>query len=131
MRPERIEERWRECHERILGLAERVKPSQMMHIRGEWLVSEPDLYLPQICEWLNISSAPAAIEAMKHPENSPYACMGPPNAPYGSNPGYVEDPRLRVAPAPHFALDGPLEWVPGSQGFSDRTIELARLLGYC
>lgn len=130
LKPNMIEKRWRDRHERILRLADRLAPGQMMYLKGEWLIADPDAYLPQICDWLDVGSDAAALEAMKHPEDSPYACVGPRNAREGNNPGYLKDPRLRVAPAPKLSLQGPLEWLPGSDGFSGQTIELAHFLGY-
>jgi hypothetical protein len=130
LRPTVIEKRWRDRHEIILRLEERLEPRQMMYMKGDWLIADPDFYLPQICDWLGVSSAPAMIEAMKHPEDSPYACVGPSNAREGNNPGYLKDPHLRIAPPPDLSLEGPLEWVPGGGGFAVQSRELAQLLGY-
>ena len=51
-----------------------------MRVRGEDLLGEPDTYLRKIAEWLGLRTDEEAIEAMKHPEQSPYACIGPENA---------------------------------------------------
>jgi hypothetical protein len=44
---------------------------------------------------LDIRTDEEAIEAMKHPERSPYACFGPVNARFGNNPGFQRAPALR------------------------------------
>jgi hypothetical protein len=44
---------------------------------------------------LDVRTDEEAIEAMKHPERSPYACFGPVNARFGNNPGFQREPALR------------------------------------
>ena len=100
-----------------------------MRIKGEDLLSYPDIYLPQIAEWLGVRTDSEAIAAMKRPENSPYACMGPENALYGNDINFLQNPRLRTGKVEEPSLIGPLEWSP-DQTFTPAVISLARQFGY-
>ena len=127
--PERV---WRVSHERIVAATEWLPPGQCMRIKGEALLANINLYLPQICEWLGIRSDPEAIEAMKHPEESPYASPGPRGATRGNDPNFLENPRLdfdRLARTREPLLAGELSWRSG-EGFGTATLRLARQLGY-
>jgi len=86
---------WLVAHLNIFNFTEQLPLGQCMRIKGEDLLSEPDVYLPQIAEWLGLDTSTAAIEAMKHPENSPYACVGPVGARFGHDYKFLESPKLR------------------------------------
>lgn len=124
--PERI---WLASHSNITAFARRLPEGQCMRLRGEDLVANPDCYLPQICEWLGLRDDAEAIEAMKHPEHSPFACPGPQNALYGNDPNFLQSPALRPVKIEEASLDGELEWAPGQQ-FSAATRKLAKEFGY-
>ncbi len=125
-----IEDNWLKAQKNILRLTEPLPLGQSMRLQGELLLADPDRYLRQIAEWLDIEVDAAALEAMKHPEHSPFATVGPPNARGGNNRKYLEDPRLRISAAPRVYLTDPLDWMPGGSGFSPATIALARRFGY-
>ncbi|MBF0393759.1 MAG: sulfotransferase [Alphaproteobacteria bacterium] len=125
-----IERYWHRTHADLAEFGAGLPPGRYMYLRGEAFLAEPRLWLGQIAEWLGISGAPEAIEAMCHPETSSYARPGPANAPYGHNPGFLEDPRLRIGAPPPASLAGPLDWMPDGDGFAANTIGLARRLGY-
>lgn len=126
----KVELHWLETHKSILDFTNRLGLGQSMRLQGELLLSDPDTYLVQICQWLGISTAPEAIDAMKHPEQSPYACYGPPNARGGNNRGFLEDPKLRVLKRQKISLNDPLEWLNDNGIFQEETIALARQFGY-
>ena len=71
------EELWLESNRNAMTLMDQLQPGQGMRIRGEDLLQDPEYYLAQICEWLEIRTDETAIEVMLHPENSPYAFIGP------------------------------------------------------
>lgn len=122
---------WHERHRSICAFSTRLDPAQYMYLQGEWFLERPDVLLPQICEWLDLSTDPAAIDAMMHPERSPFASHGPENARLGNNPGFIERPEFRVGPVRAETLDGPLEWVSGGETvFAESTRNLAHQLGY-
>lgn len=120
---------WGQCQQNILEFTSMLPEGQCMRIKGEDLLSEPDVYLPQIAEWLGVRTDMEAIESMKHPENSPYACMGPENALYGNDINFLQNPKLRSGRVKEASLVGPLEWAP-DQIFTPAVIKLARQFGY-
>ncbi len=127
--PERI---WRVSHSVSVTVTDGLPPGQCMRLKGEALLRDLGLYLPQICEWLGIRADAEAIEAMMHPENSPYARPGPRGAPFGNDPNYLEHPaidRERLARIKEPSLDGDLSWRPGEM-FAVETCRLAKRLGY-
>ena len=129
MDPERI---WRGAHGLIMTLTAGLPLGQCMRIKGEALLTDLDTYLPQICEWLEIRSDAEAIDAMMHPERSPYACPGPPGAPRGNDPNFLTAPaidRARLAKIKEPSLEGELNWRPG-QMFAAETRRVAKQLGY-
>jgi hypothetical protein len=126
----RMEENWLKVHGHILRFTERLPVGQSLHLQGELLLADPDRYLRQVAEWLEICVDAEAIEAMKHPEASPFATVGPNNARGGNNRKYLEDPRLRTGKPPKVNLIDPLEWMTDGSRFSPATVALARRLGY-
>lgn len=126
LEPERI---WREAHANVVAFARRLPEGQCMRLKGEALLSDPHLYLPQICQWLGVRDDAAAIAAMLHPEASPFACPGPPSAPYGNDPNFLDSPALRPGAVTEPRLAGDLEWAPGQQ-FTPATVKLAKEFGY-
>lgn len=127
---EMVEERWTSAQITILEFARTLPVDQYVYLRGEDLLNDPAAFLPQIAEWIGVSSDASSIEAMMHPEKSPYACVGPENALGGNNPGFLKDPELRLKTIKSSSLDGPLEWMDSGAGFSAQTREIAHMLGY-
>ncbi|MBL4811582.1 MAG: sulfotransferase [Rhodobacteraceae bacterium] len=120
---------WLKPHVNAKEFLDSVPNDQWLRLRGEDLMTDPDLYLPQLCDWLGLRCDAEAIEAMKHPENSPYACFGPENAKYGNDPGFMEKPVLRPYTAKTPSLDDRLpEGVTGE--ISEATRYYATLFGY-
>lgn len=120
---------WLQPHTRVKEFLDSIPSGQWLRLQGEQLLGDPGLYLPQIAQWLGIRTDAEAIEAMKHPETSPYACMGPENAQFGNDPGFMENPALRPYKAKPASLDDPLpEGVSGE--FSDALRHYANLFGY-
>ncbi len=87
---------WYQMHNNIYNFLNNLPIGQVMRIKGEDLLSDPDLYLPQIAEWLQLRTDKEAIEAMKHPESSPYAYVGPPPVRGGNDPKFMRNPKLRL-----------------------------------
>lgn len=127
--PERL---WLRAHQNILEFAATLPPGQCMRIKGEALLTDLQRYLPQICDWLGVAADADSITAMLHPETSPYACLGPPGAPYGNDPNFIASPALdldRLARIGEPPLEGPLDWAPERE-FSAPVLKLARQFGY-
>lgn len=88
---------WHHSHNTIMNFTAQLPEGQSIRIQGEKLLTENDKYLIQLSEWLGIRSDEEALYAMKHPEFSPYACVGPVNARYGNDPKFLMSPELRAA----------------------------------
>lgn len=124
--PERI---WLQPHKRILEFLASIPEERRLRVRGEDLMARPREHLKNIAEWLRIESDPASIEAMMHPERSPFACIGPPNAKYGNDPNFLERPTLRAYTPKPMNLDDPLS-VGGGVYMNDETKQYASFFGY-
>jgi hypothetical protein len=86
---------WHHIHSNILRFTRTLPLGQTLRVKGEDVLSDPDRYLPQIAEWMGIRTDAEATEAMKHPERSPYACVGPDPARGGNDPKFMRSPKLR------------------------------------
>ena len=127
--PERT---WRVCHTIAVTVTNDLPLGQCMRLKGEAMLSNLEFYLPQVCEWLGIRADAEAVEAMMHPENSPYAKPGPRSAQFGNDPNFLENPaidRERLAKLKEPRLAGELSWRPGEM-FTPETLRLARQFGY-
>jgi hypothetical protein len=98
-------------------------------IRGEDLLGEPDRFLPVLAEWLGVSRTNHAIEEMKHPERSPYACYGPQRAKWGNDHFFIDSPVLRSERAAKVSLTDRLS-SSAAVGLHPRVVALAREFGY-
>ena len=107
-----------------------VPDDQKMLLHIEQLFSETEQTLRQIAGWLGLRTDDEAIEAMKHPERSPYARFGPPSARYGNEPFFLRSPGLGPKQPKMHTLGGPLSWRPTAQEFLPEVKELARQFGY-
>ena len=122
---------WLRANLNILRFTRKLQPGQTLCIQGELLLSQPEVYLPQIAEWLDIRTDADAIAEMLHPERSPYAHVGPPNAPFGHDPNFLNNPRFENKPIRPTRLEGPFDWpATGRNRFSHATLKTARILGY-
>jgi hypothetical protein len=86
---------WYQMHKNIMEFTSKLPTGQVLRLKGEDVLSEPDRYLPQIADWLGVRTDRAAIEEMKHPENSPYARVGPAPARGGNDGKFMRSPVLR------------------------------------
>lgn len=127
--PERT---WLRSQSNILDFARDLAPGQIMRIKGEDLLRDPELYLAQICEWLGLDAGEDALEAMLHPEDSPFAGLGPPSALFGNDPNFLANPALdfgRLGRIKEPPIEDEVAWRPG-QTFSKPVLRLARQFGY-
>jgi hypothetical protein len=126
-----LEKLWLNRHLELIEFGKSVAPGHYMFLKGELFFEQPVSLLTQICEWLDISADQAAMAHMLRPEDSPFARLGPPNAKFGNNPGFIENPALRIGKIKEENLQDPLEWFQGRNVyFSQQTRELALMLGY-
>lgn len=141
---------WYLMHKNILDFTNTLPVGQTIRIKGEDVLSEPNTYLPQIAQWLNLRTDNEAIEAMKHPENSPYAYVGPNPARGGNDPKFMRSPKLRSGRVKEpslkeFFATQSWEWVAGEikdllresefelsseEEVAEEITKLANLMGY-
>jgi hypothetical protein len=121
---------WYLRHSQVLAFTRRLPETQRMCIRGEDLLADPEATLTSVARWLGLRADAAAIEPMKHPEQSPFACLGPWNARFGGDPKFLSNPVLRPFRAEEASLDQPVPWREEGAYFTSEVRELARELGY-
>jgi hypothetical protein len=122
---------WHRQHSNILNFLATVPQCQQLRMRGEDLLAAPDCHLAEIADWIGVRTTPDAINKMKHPEESPFACFGPANALWGGGDSYFfRDPKLHSSKVKVSSLEGPLPWRRDGGEFSTEVRELAQQLGY-
>jgi len=121
---------WYVLNNNVRTFFETLSDDQKCMVRGEDILSAPDAALRNIAAWMGIRTDAAAIEAMKHPERSPYACYGPHGARYGNDEFFLRNPVLRPERAESPGLDGPLSWRRDGKELLPEVKRLAREFGY-
>jgi Sulfotransferase family len=111
-------------------LDQEIAPERHLRIRSEDLLADPTTELCRIARWLRLRTDSSAIEAMTHPEASPFASLGPSNAPLGGDPNFLRQPGLRRGNSEEVSLKGPVPWRADDLGFRAETHLLARQFGY-
>lgn len=86
---------WPVTQRNILDFCASLAPGQYLRIRGEEVLEDAPRVMRQVAEWLGLRTDDAAVTAMLHPEESPYAHLGPVNAPFGNDPKFVDNPVFR------------------------------------
>jgi hypothetical protein len=124
------QEAWLNAHVNILRFLRRVPRQQWMRIKGEDFLQNIESEAGKICRWLDIDDSAEALEAMKYPERSPFACYGPATARLGGDPYFLEAPQLRPYKAKEPTLEGPLSWRPDGRSFNPEVRALAQSFGY-
>jgi hypothetical protein len=121
---------WLRCNRNIVSFLEGIHPDRQMRLRGEDLLGNPDKHLRDIAIWLNLRCDPEAIEAMKHPEHSPFACFGPRNARMGGDENFFQRPTLQPLRQTAQSLHGAVPWRRDGKGLRPVIQDLARRFGY-
>ncbi|MHA6326658.1 sulfotransferase family protein [Roseivivax sp. CAU 1753] len=124
---------WLRGHQNITNFTAKLPVGQCLRVKAEMLLSDPEKYLGQICDWLGIAADAKAIEEMMHPENSPFACIGPPSARYGNDPNFLKNPVLDMSRLQNIQepdVEMPAPWRDDGSTLSPETIKLARQFGY-
>jgi len=130
--PPRVEPQyeWYKTQTRILHFLKQIPEKRKCVLRGEEFTGEPEKNLKAICGWLGLEWSAEIGSQMMHPENSPYACVGPFGAHSGNNPGFQRSPHFRASDRQPGALDRPLPWREDGFGLKPEVSELARSFGY-
>lgn len=86
---------WYQMHQNIISFTDTLPVGQTLRVKGEDILSDPEVYLPQIMQWMGRRDDTAAIESMLRPESSPYACIGPAPARGGNDTKFMRSPKMR------------------------------------
>jgi hypothetical protein len=121
---------WYDNHMRIKSFTAALPAEQWLRLRGEAFLTEPEAHLRGVSEWLGLPCDDAAVERMMHPEESPFACIGPPSAAYGNDHDFLEKPEFRQFRDKGDNLDEALAWRGDGCGFLREIKELAQEFGY-
>jgi hypothetical protein len=122
---------WYALNMNICEFLESVPRQRKLRIRSEDLLADPDRILCQIAAWMGVKADPASIAEMKHPERSPYSCIGPRGARFGNDLNFLKDPFFRTGVIRATkSLDGPLSWRADGSGFLPEVRDLAHKFGY-
>jgi len=121
---------WHDANALIMNFLNDLPREQWLRVQGEQVLADPDVELTRICQWLELPCGPHELAAMKAPEQSPYAHVGPINARLGNDINFLLEPRLRPAQRDNYDLDEPVPWRPDGQGLHPVVVDLARELGY-
>jgi predicted RNA-binding Zn-ribbon protein involved in translation (DUF1610 family) len=121
---------WVEVHQRILRFTAALSKPRALRVRAEDVLNAPEKWLPEIARWLEIRDDDEAIEAMRHPESSPFARFGPRGSGVigGHDHGFLRDPVPRRAALPA-SFEPPEGWI-GEPQLWRRAASLARRFGY-
>lgn len=124
---------WHDGQTRILQFLRTIPQERVLRIRGEDILADPSHEMPKVAEWLGLITTEADRERMCHPENSPYAFVGPVNARLGNDINFLKYPKLKPQVSPRQSLPNltvPLSWRSDGKALYPQVIELARQMGY-
>ena len=121
---------WHDLNLNILDFLDEVPPERQMRMRGEDIMADPRRHLAEIARWAGLRDDDEAVDAMMHPEQSPFACFGPINALFGNDPNFLAGPTFRPHTPKVPALDKPVPWRLDGKGLYPQVIALANEFGY-
>ena len=76
---------WHDANVLVMEFLNELPREQWLRVQGERVLADPDTELTRICQWLGLPCGPRDLAAMKTPEQSPYAHVGPINARLGND----------------------------------------------
>jgi hypothetical protein len=121
---------WHDANALIMEFLNELPREQWLRVQGERVLADPDTELARICQWLELPCGASELAAMKVPEQSPYAHVGPINARLGNDINFLLEPRLQPAELTEYDFAEPLPWRPDGQNLHPAVIELAQEFGY-
>ncbi|UOM35546.1 sulfotransferase [Acuticoccus sp. I52.16.1] len=86
---------WVRINRNICDQLEGLDPAHVHIVRLEDVAADPEATLTRLAGALGLRDDAAAIEAMLHPERSPFAAVGPIGAPYGDDRTFLREPAFR------------------------------------
>jgi hypothetical protein len=121
---------WYDVNFRVDELGSRLSSQCYLRVRAEDVLNDSRPHLWRIATWLGLPADDPAINAMQHPERSPFASFGPPDSGVagGNDRAFLRDPVPRRVECPR-QVEMPNGW-SGPQHVWTAVVELARRLGY-
>jgi hypothetical protein len=121
---------WYEIHRRILNFAAGLPEDRYLRVRAEDVLNHTQSQLHAITAWLGIRADEDAIDAMQHPEASPFAHPGlaASGVAGGNDPGFLQDPIPHRVEIPS-NLEPPPGWI-ADPSIWKMVVDLANRLGY-
>jgi hypothetical protein len=118
-----------QTHRRILEFGRSVGEQRLLRVKAEEILNHSDVWLGTIVRWLSLDDGPQAIEAMKHPERSPFSTPGPPGSGVigGNDAAFLRDPMPHPVMVPE-SLGPPTGWPDDHHWAQVRAV--ASALGY-
>lgn len=99
-RPDVCARSWLNVNQRIAAFCHRLPPEQVLQVQAEHVVSGDRAALARLARFAGVSAADDAIEAMRHPERSPYVTVPDAVALGGLDSGFLARPALRPPARP-------------------------------
>lgn len=121
---------WFDAHRRIVDFTDTLPRGRHLRVRAEDILNDTDPQLERITAWLGLPQDYVAIEAMKHPERSPFASFGPAGTGIvgGHDPAFLSDPKPRRVEVLR-TIEQPPGWI-GNAALWNSVLALATELGY-
>jgi hypothetical protein len=121
---------WHDVNLNILEFLEEVAPERQLRMRGEDIMADPQHHLAAIARWAGLRDDADAVDAMMHPERSPFACFGPISAMFGNDPNFLSGPTFRPHKPKIPPLNKPVPWRDDGKGLYPEVVALAKEFGY-
>jgi hypothetical protein len=121
---------WVDIQCRILRFAATLSPGTYLRVRAEDVLNDMRAHLHSIAAWLGLRTDEDAIDAMTHPEASPFARAGLTGSGVvgGNDPLFLRDPIPHPVDMPR-TLQQPPGWVEHASLWQI-AVDVARRLGY-
>lgn len=118
-----------QTHRRILEFESSKGADRVLQVKAEDVLNRPDDSLRAILRWLSLDDSQKAVDAMKHPERSPFAQPLPIAGGFtgGGDASFLEDPVPHAVIVPT-GLEPPMGWF-NDDNWAD-VKEIATCLGY-
>jgi hypothetical protein len=90
--PRQDQLQWLEAQRLISDTLKDVSPNRLVVLRMEYLLADPYAATSELCARLDLPNDKITLTEMLHPENSPFAALGPVGANLGDDPAFLRDP---------------------------------------
>jgi hypothetical protein len=121
---------WYRRNAALSQLLSDIPDDRRRRMRVEDILGDPRQRLRELTDWLDLDWSEEILEAMLHPERSPYSRPGPYSAEGGSDTSFLASPHYRRPTREPEDLKGALPWRPDGTGFLPESVALAHSFGY-